>query len=272
MHCPVTCNLRTLVDDWCDAQRDLVDHTKKLQQVSTELQQHHAVFNRSVFERLESTQNTLLEAYDKADTKEAECSILKQKLTDTNHNVDQLVQESKTLPERLRQCTEWKLLSVKAPEESKQFLVRWSALQADREKRETALLQSFAGRIATFQERAEAELSQRRAAHRSEVQPVNTNDITEEYHRTLQFFGVWSPRVEERNNAEDNNSERFDDGDERRGEEDNAAGGVVVVPESSREAFVVEAGKREVSFLDVYQDLFPDDDDDAGENGVTDWQ
>lgn len=261
-------NLRTLVDDWCDAQRELVLHTKQLQQVSTELQQHHAVFNRSTYDRLEETQKMLLAAYDTADIKEAECSILKQKLLDTNHIVEQLLQESKTLPERLRQCTEWKLLSVKAPEESKQFLVRWGALQADRERRESALLSSFAARVSTFQERADAELVERRAAHRTEVQPVRAQDVVEEYHRTLQFFGVWNPQVREVEGDEVENGEFADEPDrEKEGES-----GEVVVPEASKDAFVVEAGKREVSFLDVYQDLFPEDEDEVIDNAINDWK
>lgn len=150
---------------------------RQLQAAHADLQDtftdYRAVYNPQLVERLERTQRQLLQALDKSDEQEGTITILRQQIDDHEHQRSVTVQETQKLMEKFKSSTEFKLLGVRAPDETKQLAVRLVVLQSDKEKKESSTATQHAERLALFRTRAEKEVKDRCDRRRGEANLIS---------------------------------------------------------------------------------------------------
>lgn len=239
-------NFESLFDDWCDTQQRVEEGKVLREYQSGEIKKYKEVYHQAIVERLEHTQKQLMEACNTADENEAQKTIIKQQYDDSQQVVQSLHEESKNLIDRVRASTEWKLLTVKAPEETKQLLARWQAMQAERERRENSALKTQAERVTTYKQRAATEITSRRAQRMEEMDVVDAASILYAYEMSiapepvLQKFSFA--------NQEDNDVDN----------EMSSSG--TRISRDVRQAFVQESSQRLVTFEHFWSELFPGED------------
>lgn len=240
-------NFETLFDDWCIAQQRIEEAKVIREYLETDQQVYEQHYTLETLQQLEATQKQLLSVWAVADENEAQRTLLRQQNDDAQNAIRLLVDESKNLLERVRSSTEWKLLTVKAPDETKQLLSRWQAMQAEREKRETAALKAQADRNNVYRQRATMEVATRQAQHRAEVNLVNATEVSESCRRSrprpppLPGFQV----VENFGTIADDNT---------------VSDSLSRIPKDVRQGFVLECSKRLLTFEQFWQEIFPGED------------
>jgi hypothetical protein len=107
--------------------------------------------------------------------------VTKQTADDASNAYRALTEEFKAFTDKLRGSTEWKLLSIRAPEECKQLGVRLSVLMNEKEKREASSAGPLHERIELYKKRADAECARRKALHAAEVDPPRAASAEDEW-------------------------------------------------------------------------------------------
>jgi hypothetical protein len=238
-------NFESLFDDWCDSQQRLEEAKVLRDYHDSEFEKYKEVYHQTTVERLERTQEQLMEAWGAADDNEGQKTVMRQQYDDSQQVVRTLHDESKSLLDRIRSSTEWKLLTVKAPEETKQLLARWQAMQGDREKREASALKLQAERIATFKQRAAAEIASRRAERIAGIDIVKASSLLQSYEMSkapepvLRSFAFGSDNEDADNDLSSSGSR---------------------IPRDVRQAFVQDSSLRLITFEQFWKELFPGED------------
>ncbi|CUG89524.1 Hypothetical protein, putative [Bodo saltans] len=238
-------NFESLFDDWCDSQQRLEEAKVLRDYHDSEFEKYKEAYHQTTVERLERTQEQLMEAWGAADDNEGQKTVIRQQYDDSQQVVRTLHDESKSLLERIRASTEWKLLTVKAPEETKQLLARWQAMQADRERRESSALKLQAERITTFKQRAAAEIASRRAERIAGIDLVKAATVLQSYEMAR------APQPVLRGFAFGSDNEDADNEMSSTGSR---------IPRDVRQAFVQDSSLRLVTFEQFWKELFPGED------------
>lgn len=236
-------NFESLFDDWCDAQQRLEEAKVLSDYRDAEHDKYKEVYHHTTVERLERTQEQLMEAWAAADENEGQKTVVRQQYDDSQQVVRTLHDESKALLDRIRASTEWKLLTVKAPEETKQLLARWQAMQGDRERREASALKLQAERVVTYRQRAAAEIAARRAERVANIDLVQASSVLHSY---------------EMARAPEPVLKAFAFGSEN--DDDEMSGSGSRIPRDVRQAFVQDSSLRLVTFEQFWKELFPGED------------
>ena len=181
----VVSNLKMLMTDWCIATKELEDLKKEHAVVKEEYAGYRGLYNKELAERLEAVSKLLLKVWEERDQEEAQRTVTKQLADDANNAYKALSDEFKMLSEKLRSSTEWKLLSIRAPEECKQLSVRLTVLHNEKEKREAASYAPLRERIELYKKRADEECGRRRAAHQEEVRLQKASSLDEELRQLM---------------------------------------------------------------------------------------
>lgn len=165
----LTGNLHMLMTEWCVASKELADLKSEHSIVCDEFCSYKGIYSKEMAERLETATKQLLRVYDERDKEEGQRAVTKQLADDATNAYKALSEEFKGLSEKLRGSTEWKLLSIRAPEECKQLSVRLSVLVNEKEKRETSASKPLKDRIDLYRRRADEECARRKIAHMEEI-------------------------------------------------------------------------------------------------------
>jgi hypothetical protein len=181
----VVANLRMLMTDWCIAAKELEELRKEHAILRDEYAGYRAIYNKEQAERLEAVSRLLLRVYEERDSEEGQRAVTKQLADDANNAYKALADEFKGLTEKLRGSTEWKLLSIRAPEECKQLSVRLSVLVNEKEKREASSATPLKDRIDLYRRRAEEECARRKVMHLEEVNPPRASYFEDELRQVL---------------------------------------------------------------------------------------
>lgn len=176
-------NLAVAVAMWRSADEEIKKLTFNYRLVSKEFEEYQQIYDDDLAQVLEKTQTELLRVWTLADEREGQIAIQRQMLDDVDALKNISNNEAQQFMERLKASTEWKLLTVKAPEETKQLAVRLMMLTGDKEKREGAMAASQTERLNIFRSRAEREVRVRLDRHTSEVNQIRAKDLRSNYDR-----------------------------------------------------------------------------------------
>lgn len=230
-------NFYDLFDNWCASQQKIEEAKFHQESLQKEYDLYVAAFNRTALDQLEDCQRQLLKVWETADENEANKTILRQQVDDANLAIRQLHDESKALFDRVRSSTEWKLLTVKAPEETKQLTARWQAMQAEREKREASTIKVQNDRIALYRQRADVEISNRALQHQNEVRLINAAHIIREFEHNRDAI----PRLK---------NFTF-------GRDEDPRDSTGSIPKEIRQGYLAEVSKRPLTFEQYWAEMFP---------------
>lgn len=154
-------NARHLWQAWHTADSELSIVSSELLQSREEFEAYSRNYNDEMATLLEEAQREVLRLGRRCDEQTAATTIQKQRLEDADMLRTLSISEHQLWMERLKSSTEWKLLNVKSPEETKQLAVRLLMLTGEKEKKENTMISSHAERLGLFKSRAEREVEDR---------------------------------------------------------------------------------------------------------------
>jgi hypothetical protein len=144
------------------------------------------LFHTELVQQVSSLQAELLRVYRQSDEQEALITMMKQQLEDAEVLRNLSVQESTIFMEKLKSSTEWKMVGVRAVEESKQLAMRLVVLNGDKEKKESGMAQQQHDRLVLYRSRADKEIAERTERRQREIQPIDAEAVEAEWKQRMQ--------------------------------------------------------------------------------------
>jgi hypothetical protein len=154
-------NGEALWDLWHGTDAELARATLDLGEARSLFDAFNVIYNDGMARALEEA---LLEVHRLGrlcDEQTALTTIQKQRLDDSEMLRALTVHEQQLWMEKLKGSTEWKMLNVKSPDETKQLAVRIMMLTGEKEKKENTMIASHGERLQLFKTRADKEVADR---------------------------------------------------------------------------------------------------------------